>query len=49
MMENLGSNIDEPQCMKLIYRKFFLGVVSNVCARFQEEADMNENKGFHTS
>ena len=45
-MENLGFNINKLQCMKLIGNS--LAVVSNVCARFQEEADMNENKGYQS-
>ena len=46
MMENLDSNINKPQCVKLIGKA--LGVVQNVCNRFEKEADVHENKDCHT-
>ena len=46
MMENLGSNINKPQCVQLIGKS--LGVVKNICYRFQKEADVHENKDYHT-
>lgn len=46
MMANLGSNISKPQCVEKIGK--CLGVVAEICTRFEQEAEIHDNKDFHT-
>ena len=46
MMANLGSNISKPQCVEEISK--CLGVVAEICTKFEQEAEIYDNKDFHT-
>ena len=46
MMENLGSNINRKQCREIVGKS--LGTVKHICAIFEKEADVHENKEYHT-
>ena len=46
MTSNLGFNISKPQCIKDISK--CLGVVSKICAKFEQETEVGVNKDYHT-
>jgi len=45
-VENLGSNINKQQCLEMIGK--CLGTVKHICTRFENGADVHENKDYHT-